>query len=218
MERDYEKYSIKIKRLAAVELASATLALLLVIFILFVPYFCKTTVEEILGAEEFKSFDEYFLYLKQFTPQELMRGEHVTSKSYSMFEELTFLFKNYRLANDKDGLLSTELMTVMIFPFSAVVMGIIILVINGKTLYDRITVLVHPEKSVMLKYDDVGSGAFDYSRSPRLGYGQNNQGAQGYGNPPQPNPPQYAQPPYGQPGYNQPNQPSYNQPYGTQSA
>lgn len=281
MERDYEKYSIKITCLTAVELASAALALLLVIFILFVPYFCKTTVEEILGAEEFKSFDEYFLYLKQFTPQELMRGEHVTSKSYSMFEELTFLFKNYRLANDKDGLLSTKLMTVMIFPFSAVVMGIIILVINGKTLYDRITDLVHPEKSVMLKYDelqkssagsvllkigkgyliyvmlvsyfgtlmyakmfedldseltnyshiigmdkvsgffsvtvaiavvyiviagigkvlkknlkteivsakydDVGSGAFDYSRSPRPGYGQNNQGAQGYGNPPQSN-------------------------------
>lgn len=45
MERDYEKYSIKIKRLTAVELASAALALLLVIFILFVPYFCKTTVE-----------------------------------------------------------------------------------------------------------------------------------------------------------------------------
>ena len=125
------------------------------IFILFVPYFCKTTVEEILGVEEFKSFDEYFLYLKQFTPQELMRGEHVTSKSYSMFEELTFLFKNYRLANDKDGLLSTKLMTVMIFPFSAVVMGIIILVVNGKTLYDRITDLVHPEKSVMLKYDEL---------------------------------------------------------------
>lgn len=38
MERDYEKYSIKIKRLTAVELASAALALL-VIFILFVPYF-----------------------------------------------------------------------------------------------------------------------------------------------------------------------------------
>ncbi len=55
MERDYEKYSIKIKCLTAVELASAALALLLVIFILFVPFFCKTTVEEILGAEEFKS-------------------------------------------------------------------------------------------------------------------------------------------------------------------
>lgn len=124
-----------------------------------------------------------------------------------MFEDLDSELTNYSHIIGMDKVSGFFSVTV------AIAVVYIVIAVIGKVLKKNLKTEI-----VSAKYDDVGSGAFDYSRSPRLGYGQNNQGAQGYGNPPQPNPPQYAQPPYGQPGYNQPNQPSYNQPYGTQSA
>lgn len=93
-----------------------------------------------------------------------------------MFEALDSELTNYSHIIGMDKVSGFFSVTV------AIAVVYIVIALIGKVLKKNLKTEI-----VSAKYDDVGSGAFDYSRSPRLGYGQNNQGAQGYGNPTQSN-------------------------------
>lgn len=159
MEKVYEKYADRLKRLMIIDLILASVSVLLVIFVLFVPYFCKTETEEILGIEMFRSVDDYVKYLKQFTSEDIMRGYVEVTKHYSIFNELTFTIKNLSGAMDTDGLYGSTVMLAMIFPLIAVIMGAVVLVMNGIGLYDSIMDFVRFDKTVMLKYEELKNSA-----------------------------------------------------------
>lgn len=159
MEKVYEKYAGRLKGLTIVDLILASVSVLLVIFVLFVPYFCKTETEEILGAEMFRSVDDYVKYLKQFTSEDIMRGYVEVTRHYSIFNELTFTIKNLSGAMDTDGLYGSTVMLAMIFPLIAVIMGAVVLVMNGIGLYDSIMDFVRFDKTVMLKYEELKNSA-----------------------------------------------------------
>lgn len=159
MGKVYEKYAGRLKRLMIVDLILASVSVMLVVFVLFVPYFCKTETEEILGLETFRSMDDYVKYLKQFTGEDIMRGYAEVTKHYSIFNELTFTIKNLSGAMDTDGLYGSTVMLAMIFPLIAVIMGVVVLVMNGIGLYDSIMDFVRFDKTVMLKYEELKNSA-----------------------------------------------------------
>lgn len=88
-----------------------------------------------------------------------MRGYVEVTRHYSIFNELTFTIKNLSGVMDTDGLYGSTVMLAMIFPLIAVIMGAVVLVMNGIGLYDSIMDFVRFDKTVMLKYEELKNSA-----------------------------------------------------------
>lgn len=154
MEKIYGKYEKQLIRYNYIATATHAVSLLLVLAVLFIPYFSYESVTSILPMEQFTSLESYLNYLKQFTEEEILSGYSIELMHFSIFDEFTSTVSKLFEFSD-DGLEMMMAFISAVFPLMTIIFGGVVIYNSCIPLYHDILRIAQPDQHMLVLYDDL---------------------------------------------------------------
>ncbi len=150
-EKPYLKYSDKFKKLNLLSIIMHCVTIVTIIAFIFLPMFvCEREITE---ADFGGDLEKFMQYLQTLSPEELLSGKAPTiTESFSMFDELMKNLSGLSGGESYDVYFS---MLAMLFPLFTVIMGVILIVLSAKQLYEKINGYKNFESFCMLEYSSI---------------------------------------------------------------
>ncbi len=150
-DKPYLKYADKFKKINLLSIIMQCVTIVMILAFLFIPMFVYE--REITEADFGGDLEKFLQYLETLSAEELLSGKAPTIKeNFSIFDEL---MKNLSAFSSNGEYSSMIGMLLMLFPLFTVIMGVILLVMAGKQLYERITANNDFESFCMLEYSSI---------------------------------------------------------------
>lgn len=154
MEKIYGKYEKQLIRYNYIATATHAVSLLLVLAVLFIPYFSYESVTSILPMEQFTSLESYLNYLKRFTEEEILSGYSIELMRFSIFDE--FISTASKLFEFSDDELKMAMAFISaVFPLMTIIFGGVVIYNSCIPLYHDILRITQPDQHMLVLYDDL---------------------------------------------------------------